>query len=604
MTRRGFAWFMAAVIVAVFLSANALTGVWLRGARLDLTADRLYTLSPGTRQVLARLNEPVDLSFFYSAEVGARYPVVAAYAARVRELLQAYAGRARGQIRLQEIDPVRFSESEDAANASGIAPVTAQAGAEPLYFGLAGANAADERAAIAAFSPAREPFLEYDVTRLIAQLEAPSQASIAVISTLPLTGPNGGLLFFNELARGARIDILPRDFTAIPETTSVLALLQPWALDEAQLYAVDQFIMRKGRALIAADPAAVTWDGAGVEPASDVSALLAAWGVSMPSGVLADGQNALAVRSSDAFGRVIEAPQPLYFKAPAAQMARDDLTTAALTRQINFAAPGSLNVTLVDGVTVTPLIHTSRQTMRISSASALARPTPREVAQSFRPSGRAETLALRLSGILPSAFGAAPPVGKANHVAKSARPAEIVVIADSDFLNDAFYVSDARAPFADNGAFVLNAIDLLAGDDALVSLRSRAPSARPLTMIDRMREEASTRLAATQTRLRKEIEDTEARLGELERRSGNGGYFPGALGAERSAAERAEAERFRARAVQLRGELRATERDFRRGLDVLQGWVMFINIWLAPLLIAAGGAFMLWRRQARAERRR
>lgn len=610
MTRRGFAWFMAGVLCAAFLAANALAGIALRGARLDLTADRLYTLSDGTRRVIAELNEPIDLTFYYSAEVAARYPTIGAYAARVREMLQSYAGRAGGKIRIHEVEPARFSEEEDAASAAGVVP--AETGGETLYFGLAGANAADEHAAIPAFSPAREAFLEYDITRLIAQLEAPTRSEVALISSLPATGGDHALLFFSELSRGTRVQILPRDFTAIPDSATVLAVIQPWPLNQAQLYTIDQFLLRKGRAFIAVDPAAVTWDEGlaspfgpppTVEPTSDLNGLLSAWGVSVSADVLADGANALSVRTADALGRAGEAPQPLYFKAPAAQMARDDLITAALSRQINFAAPGAIAVTGVSGVTATPLVSTSRQTMRFSAQAALARPSPQDVAREFRPSGHAETIALRLSGIGQSAFGAAPPlgVGATAHLAKSSRPAEIVIVADSDFLNDAFYVSEARAPFADNGAFALNAIDLLSGDDALVSLRSRAPSARPLVMIERMRGDAGARLSATQERLRKEIDDAETRLANMQR-AGNGA-FGGALGAERTDSERAEADRFRARVLDLRNELRASERDFRRGVETLQGWVIFVNVWLAPLLVVVAGVFVFWRRRSRAEGR-
>ncbi|MEJ0022360.1 MAG: GldG family protein [Alphaproteobacteria bacterium] len=610
MTRRGFAWFMAGVLVAAFLAANGLVGVVLRGARLDLTADRLYTLSDGTRRVLAELNEPIDLTFYYSAGVAARHPAIAAYASRVREMLQSYAGRGGGQIRLHEAEPARFSEEEDAASAAGIIP--AESGGETLYFGLAGVNAADEHASIAAFSPAREAYLEYDITRLIAQLQAPTRANVAIISSLPLSPDDRAPLFFSELSRSAQVQVLPRDFTTIPDSATVLALLQPWPLSQAQLYAVDQFLMRKGRAFVAVDPAAMTWDEGPaspfgpppvVEPKSDLNALLGAWGVSVSGDVIADGKNALGVRTADALGRPAEAPQPLFFKTPATQMARDDLITAGLSRQINFAAPGAVTITQTGGLTATPLVTTSRDTMLLPADAALARPSPQDVARAFHPSGKQETIAVRVSGIAPSAFGAAPPLGisATGHLTKSARAAEIVVVADADFLNDAFYVSEARAPFADNGAFVLNALDLLSGDDALVSLRSRAPSARPLEMIDRMRGEAGARTAATQERLRKEIEDTETRLANLQQT--RAGSFDGALGAERTAAERALADGFRARVLALRNELRASERDLRRSIEALQGWLIFVNVWLAPLLVIGAGAFVFWRRRARSEGR-
>ena len=611
MTPRYYAWFMAAIFFAAFLAANSLVGVLTRGVRLDLTEDRLYTLSPGTRRVLADLAEPVDVTFFYSATAAAKYPSISAYAGRVREMLQSYAGRSNGMLRVHEVEPVRFTESEDQASAAGIAPASPEQGGEPIYLGLSGANAVDERASIPALAPSREGFLEYDLTRLISQLEAPRSLNVAVISSLPLDpiaarDPQGGQpLFFRELARAANVSVLPGDFNGIPAQTSTLLVLQPWALSDVQLYAVDQFLLRNGRALIAVDPAAVGWDEGEaspfgpapvVAPSANLKRLFDRWGLSLSEDVVVDGQNALNVEAPDAFGRRAVTPQPLYFRAPAAQMSRDDLITAGLTRQINFAAPGALAWTPTDGIVVTPLISSSPATMRVPAAFAFARPSPQEVIRGFSPSGKAETLAVRISGVLTSAFGATAP---APHIAKSQRPAQIVVVSDVDFLNNGFYVGEGRAPFADNGAFALNAIDLLSGSDALVSLRSRTPSQRPLTVIEDMRAGAAARLAETQARLRAELTESETKLGELQNRASTGA-FVGDLGAERSAREREEIERFRNAAVKARADLRATERDYRRDIDRLQGWVMAINIWLAPLLVAGFGMYMAWRRTRRA----
>jgi ABC-type uncharacterized transport system involved in gliding motility auxiliary subunit len=318
--------------------------------------------------------------------------------------------------------------------------------------------------------------------------------------------------------------------------------------------------------------------------------------VSVSDEVVIDGRNALNVEAADGFGRRIVAPQPLYFKTPAAQMSRDDLITAGLTGQVNFAAPGALSWTPTDGVTIAPLISTSGGTMRMPAQAAMTRPGPQEVSRDFRPSGKQEVLALRLSGVLASAFGPAAPIGApASHVAKSVRPAQIVIVADSDFLNDGFYVGDNRTPFADNGALMLNAIDMLSGSDALVSLRSRSLSARPLSLLDDLRARASARLAAVQEKLRAQLNDGEAKLEALEKSAQKGG-FSGNLGAERTASEQAEIKRFRESVGRTRGDLRASERDYRREIDRVQGWAIFINVWLMPILVAGAGLFFSWRR--------
>lgn len=605
MTRRGFSLFMAAIAVVVFLSANMLSNVWLRGVRIDATADRVYSLSPGTRRVLSDLAEPVDLTFFYSATAAQRYPALRAYALRVREFLQSYAGRGSGKIRLHEIEPARFSESEDAASAAGIAPITPAQGAEPVYLGISGANAADARATIPRLDPAREAFLEYDITRLITELDNPRKLNVAIISSLPLdaaalTGEAQGLpLFFTELARGAEIEVLPRDFVGIPEQASLLLVLQPWPLSQQQLFAIDQFVMREGRAVFAVDPAAIGWDELGaaqvIAPQADLNTLFAAWGVTAAKDVVIDGANALNVETPDAFGRTVVAPQPLYFKTPAAQLARGDLITVGLRGAINFAAPGALSWRAVDGITVTPLVTSSTTSARMRAEAALARPSPQTVISAYRPSGKAETLALRLSGIAPSAFG-----GTSGGLSKSSVPVQVVVVSDIDFLNDGFYVGANNVPFADNAAFLLNAIDMTSGSDALVSLRSRSASARPMTAIQAMQASAAAKSAVTQDKLRKELAEVEGQLAARQARSGQTGPFRGALGEELSAGERDAIEGFRAKALELRAELRRTERDLRRDVDALEGRYTFLNVWLIPLLLAGAALFVAWRRTQRA----
>jgi ABC-type uncharacterized transport system involved in gliding motility auxiliary subunit len=311
--------------------------------------------------------------------------------------------------------------------------------------------------------------------------------------------------------------------------------------------------------------------------------------------VVIDGANALNVEAPDAFGRNVIAPQPLYFKTPAAQMARGDLITVGLRSAINFAAPGALTWRAVDGITVTPLVTSSQASARMPAEAALARPSPQTVIGAYRPSGRAETLALRLSGIAPSAFG-----GTSGGLRKSSLPVQIVIVSDADFLNDGFYVGANNVPFADNAAFLLNAIDMISGSDALVSLRSRSASARPMTTIQTMQAAAAAKLAVTQSKLRQELTDVETQLAAHQSRSDQSGPFRGALGEELSAGERAAIEGFRAKALALRAELRRTERDLRRDVDTLEGRYTFFNVWLFPLLLAVGALVVAWRRAIRA----
>lgn len=648
MSARRYAFLAALAMFVMFISANVIANSWFRSWRLDLTENQLYSLSRGTQQTLDDLSEPIELTLYYSRDAAAPLPALTAYAARVREMLQTFAARSHGRVRFVEIDVEAFSEQEDDAVEAGIEPVRPFEGADPIYFGLTGANAIDDQRTIPLFSPEREAFLEYEITRLIFELENPDRTNVALITSLPIDpaaaadpqGMPGQSVFATEMGRLLDVTKLDADFTEIPADTDVLAIIHPGALNERQLYAIDQFVLRRGRAFIALDPASLRGGQTSFDPfnpvepsptSSTLEPLLGRWGLTMTPSVVLDGENALPVQVQDPMtGAVSQAPQPLFFAVPAEQLDREDLMTAWLQRGIYFGLAGGLSWSERDGIEVVPLVRTSGETMRLPADQALARPSPYDIAAIWPPSGgRIETIALRMTGDVETAFPngrpTAPPIADGletpatpetpapapveeaappEHLARSATPAQIVLVADVDFLEDDFYVDpQSGGTAADNASFALNAIDVLGGSDALVSLRSRAPSLRRMELVDEMEADAERRIRDRQEELQLELRETEARLAELSERGRGSGFFSGNLGAELTPEENAEIEAFRERVVDVRAELRRVERDLRGDIDALQALIIFVNIWLAPLLIAAVGIFLFWRRQKRGRAR-
>ncbi|MBT9446156.1 MAG: GldG family protein [Hyphomonadaceae bacterium] len=621
MSARRFALIVFAALAVIFLAGNIVVSNWFSSARLDLTENQIYSISKGTRRTLADLNEPITLTFFYSRDAAAAYPQVRTYGARVRELLQTYSRRSNGKVRILEVDPVRFTEAEDQAVAAGIEPLNPEQGADPIYLGIMGANAVDEKVSIPQLAWDREPFLEYELTRLIAELQNADRKRVALITSLPwepevaAQEAGGGQPYIvGELARMADVEKLQPDFTGIDPDTDLLAIVHPWALSEQQLYVIDQFLMTKGRAFIALDPAAVMAAqapgpfGMPADPSTSMSSLpmfLQKWGVAMSAEAVIDRAHALPIQTMGPAGQPVVMPQPLFFEIPADQMNREDLVTASLTRGMNVGAPGALTWTPTPGIAVTPLARTSGETMRIPGEIALSRPAPDMLLQQYVPASRQETVALRLSGKLASAFGAARPATvvaapDAVHVAASTGEAAIILVSDVDFLDDNFYLEGrARQPLLDNAAFVLNAVDQLGGSDALVSLRSRAPSLRRMKVVEDIRNNAQARMVETQEQLQSELAETEQSLRTLEAKGQGSGFFSGNLGAELTGEERAQIEKFRAKALEVRKQLRAVERGYRTELDRLEGWLVLLNVWLAPLLVAAAGVYMMIRRQRR-----
>jgi ABC-2 type transport system permease protein len=630
MTGRRFALVAALSLFVMFVSANLIANTLFRGWRIDLTENQLYSLSPGSKQVLDDLTEPLELTLYYSPDSAADIPQVQTYASRVREMLHSFAARSKGKLRFTEVNVAPVSVEEDQANEAGIEPMRLYEGADPIYLGLSGANAIDDTRVIPSFSPDREAFLEYEITRVIYELENPDRTHVALITSLPIDpaqaanpmfGPGQQSTFSTEMGRMMQVQTLTPDFTEIPADADVLVLIHPPSLTDVQLFAVDQFILRKGRAFIALDPAALSaqrnqnpYDPmamiGGAATVSRLDPLLTRWGVRMSDDVVMDLDNALEVMARDETGNAVRTIQPLYFKTPATpdNLDREDLTTAYLNRGINFGLAGALAVSQREGLTATPLARTSGQTSRMPAAQALITPPPSEILRTWSPTaGRVETIALRLSGTLQSAFAEGPPpeappaADGSAPLTQSAAPAEIVIVADVDFLEDGFYIQQ-NGSIADNASFALNAIDILGGSDALVSLRARAPSLREMDLLKRMEADAQRMMERRQSELQTELQETEARLAQLQAGGRGSGFFTGDLGAELTADERAEIERAQTRVGEVRDQLRSIERDLRSNINQLEALVVFINVWLAPLLIAGAGLFLFWRRQRRSRR--
>lgn len=616
MKPRAFTALASLLAVVIFAGVVVASERLLAGVRFDFTEARLYTLSSSARQVVRRIAEPVRLDFVYSARAGAGYPAIRAHAERTRELLAEIAARSSDRVEIREIDPEPFSEEEDRVSAAGLTSATTDEG-DPLYLGVIGRNTVDDEIVIPFLSPDRDAMLEYDLVRLIAQLDDPDPPTAAIITTLPSMSGDGiaptDALVLREMARSFRIVQVEPDFYALPERADVLVMIHPPPLTDWQAWLVDQFILRKGRALIAADPAARSAQAMGRPViASGLGALERTLGLSIPSVAIADRTLALPVELDAGGGRRVVEGQPLFIAAPKSLMSADDPVTADLSRAVNFGAPGHVVASVSDSVRFTPLVTTSGDAAVIDAGVAVAGPDPRAALAAATPVDGRQVLAGRLSGELRTAFPDAAPeavlpddpvlaqlaqreIDRApDRISRSEVPAEVIVIADADLFEDGFYVDPGSAsPLADNAALILNALDNLGGDPALVALRSRAPASRPMERLDNLRAAARERLYEEQTRLEESLAATEAQLAELE------GDASGQT-LVRSEEQSAAIARLRGEAQDVRGRLRAIEREFRRDIDRIELWLRIATIWApAALVVLAGMAVFFWRRRGR-----
>ena len=611
-------------LAVLFLGVVMLSNLGLRGMRLDLTQNHLYTLSPGTRQVLAGLKEPVNLYFYFSREAAEKQsPLIMPYANRVREFLEEITARSGGKIRLQVIDPQPFSDDEDHAAEAGLQSLqTNEAGGEPLYFGLAGTNSTDGRSVIPSFQPDREEFLEYDVAKLIQELGTPKKPVIGLLSSIGLQGqfnPQTGQMgepwpIYTQLQQLFTVRNLNPDLDHIDKDVDVLMLVHPKQLAPKTLYAIDQFVMRGGRMLLMVDPDAGA-DLSGQNPSnpmaaamanhsSDLEPLLAAWGIDYdPTKVIGDLGLGLEVRTNASSGPVRHIG---ILGLRRANMNPKDVVTASL-EQINMSTVGSLSQRAGAKTTFEPLLTSSTSAEPLPAQRYNALIDPSTLRDGFKSTGTRYTLAARITGPVDSAYPNGPPPDQKPvagpplaHLAKSSTPANIVVIADTDFLMDYLWVQQRELfgqriaqAFANNGDLIANILDNLSGSSALISIRGRASFSRPFERVDALKRQADDRLRAKALELQSELQQTESKLTELQSKRND------QTSIMLSPEQEAELKRFTAEKTRVRKELRETQRGLDVDINRLGTELKVINIGIAPLAVAIAGFFILSMRRRR-----
>ncbi|MBC8339673.1 MAG: Gldg family protein [Rhodospirillales bacterium] len=602
--------------VVLFFAVNIFSNAAFQAARLDLTEDKLFTLSKGTRNVLGNIEEPITLKLFYSKPLGERSPQHATYFERIRELLARYQDISGGKVRLDIINPEPFSNTEDDAVAAGMQGIPLNNAGDLGYFGLAGSNSTDDVAAIPFFTPERETFLEYDLTKVVYTLADPDRKIVGVISSLPITG--GAMRPpFNNAPRWAILDQiseffdlrpLPKQLRQIPKDIDILLLVHPKGFDDFTMYAIDQFALAGGRVLAFVDANAevdVPPDGRMVSmPRSDFNTVLGGWGLKLADGKVAGDLGAARRVNVRAGGKLSVVDYVVWLGLDKKNFDAADAVTGDLSA-INMAGAGILEKTGTEGVTIQPLISTGEKSMAIDADKVIRQPDAVGLFRDFKPTGKPLMLAARVQGTIKTAFpGGAPkePSGpdkgaKAkgvpeSHLAQSAKPANLIVVADVDMLHERFW-ADVRqllgqrlfVPHANNADFVVNALDNLGGSDALIGLRGRAPSARPFTMVQDIRQTAERKFRTKERALQEKLEDARNQLSKLQRRGGAEGAVV------ISTDDKAAIDKIKGQMIAIRGELRDVQRALRKDLDRLETFLKFINIGLIPLLLAAGAIF-------------
>jgi ABC-type uncharacterized transport system involved in gliding motility auxiliary subunit len=597
------------IVAAVFLFfINIWSSLEIQTAQLDLTENKLYTLSDGTKEVVKTIDEPITFRLYYSPSFGEISPPHGNYFKRVRELLEHFVVISGGKINLKIINPVSFSVEEDEAVKFGIQGVPLDQSGELGYFGMAAVNSTDDRKTVPFFNPQREQFLEYDLTRLVFELAEPEKKKVGLITSL-LIESDPMLQYkpwpiMEQVTQFFDVKSIAPEAKVIDKDIDVLLLVHPKILEEDLMYAIDQFVMRGGRLLVFLDPQNETArmtprapPGAG---SSELKKLFDVWGIDYDEDKFV-GDRTRAIRvQAPVKGRDVIADYLSWGIYDKRALNAEDVVTGQLTA-ISLASAGTLDLKKGSSLKMIPMLQTSKISQRIDAELVRGEINPEAILKQFKSENKSFTIAARFSGKVKSAFPDGPPKPKKDakkkddekpvtlpaHLKESKADLNMIVMADSDLLTSRFWLQQQEffgkkisSPVSNNADFLVNSLENLGGSQALISLRSRGLSVRPFHTIQDLRNDAEDKYRKTEQELTAKLKDLQGKL------QGLGKISQGKGKVVLTSAQQKAFTQFRAEMLDVRKKLRGVQLSLRKDIEQLDTRLKVLNIWTMPLLIA------------------
>jgi ABC-type uncharacterized transport system involved in gliding motility auxiliary subunit len=619
-------------VAVILIAVNLLAG--FAKVRSDLTQNKVYTLSDGTKKILQKLDTEVEIRFYYSRENPAVPVPLRAYAQEVQDLLGEYQQYGHGKIKVVKLDPKPDSDAEDSANLDGIEGQNINL-TERIFLGIA-VRCLDQKVAIPFLSPDRQTLLEYDVSRAISSVANPKKAVIGVMSALPVTGQkaspmmmrqrqpqNQPWVFLNELKQSFDIRDVGLTVDKIDDDISVLLVVHPQGISEQAEFAIDQFLMRGGKMVALLDPysfveAQMAAQFGGGPTSSTFQKLLPAWGIQFSSDkVLADPIYATKIQRQESLQS-----DPTVLSLTAEAINQKDVLGASINDLlIPFA--GVFTGTPTAGLKEDVLIQSSTQAGLVSAMTTQMGGDA--VRKELKSTNTAYPIAIRLSGKFKTAFPQGKPQASKDPANPEASPSPsaspiatpasnalkegtaegvVILIGDSDFAYDAIAGRTAQAlaqtvfiPSNGNLNFIQSSVEQLAGDSNLIGIRSRATGNRPFERVNRMEAVAQDKYQGKIAELEDSLSQTRQKLTELQ--TGKQTDQKTILSTE----QQAEIKKFHENEANVNRELKQVRKDLRGEIDSLQNNLKWINIAGMPLLVTVAGLALAWiKRMKRAAR--
>ena len=600
------------VLMAILILLNVLLSY--ANIRWDATEDKIYSLSKGTRNILAGMTEPVQVKFFFSKSNRNLPSSHKLYTQRVKEFLSEYEHASQGMLSVTFFDPQPDSDEEEWAQKYGLRPLQLGMG-DKIYAGLVFV-ASDQEDTIPWLDPTREELLEYDLTRIVQRLQSVERKTIGILSTLPVFGASQQMamprqpagpppwLFITELKKTYEVREIPPTSTEIDPDVDLLILHHPKDLGEKLQYAVDQYVLSGGNAVIFVDPFCVSDPGQGRQamfqpPRSHLDKLFKAWGVSMDTTkTLADMDHPTRVRAGN--NRVENSPVWITLREEA--FSKGAVVTSELETML-FPMAGALGKSKDSPYEFESLVRSGKNAALVESFKASFGTSG--IRRDFTPADEQFTLVARVHGQFKTAFPAGPPKGEKEDAPAEAglkegkKAATLILVTDADLLADQFYVQRSQflgfnmsKMFNDNLNFLANACEILTGSDDLIDLRSRGTFERPFTAVLELERRAQERWLSKEKELVKRAEDTNKKLRNLQQQKDASQKL--ILSPE----QEKEIAKFREEKTRINRELKQVRKNLRADIEALGNLLAGVNILAMPLCVCiAGIGFALFRQR-------
>jgi ABC-2 type transport system permease protein len=623
--------------VIMFCAINIAQNIG-RTVRLDVTDQKLYTLSKGTLNILGKVQQPIKLKLFYTRTAAMKAPdqirFFNSYYYFVESLLQEYAKASKGKVELQVIDPRPYSDEEAEALRYGIKkfPISED---ENFFFGLVVQTQFGVTKSIPFFSPDRQNFVEYDISYLIDTAMARQKKRIGVLSSLPVMGdetsgymaqmmqmqgqqPKPAWSIIQQLRQQYEVSKIETTADEIKDV-DILMVIHPKKLSEKTLFAIDQFVLKGGRTMVFVDPYSVVDRPSRMEmqmaqtapsSSSDLNRLLAGWGVEMPEKMFA-GDRSLALEAS-----LTQDSRPtkiIGFLQLTRECMNPDSVISANLNQVRVLFAGVLKPTFQDPndavhhIQLTPLMQTTDRgnAWKGDQIEMMLQYAPSELNKQFSDGTKPVIMGYLLSGRFKSNFpnGIDVPVD-ANKPDEQGKPADanapkpttrhiaglkdasaegtVVVFSDVDFISDIIAYQKSffgSSVVGDNAAMVMNTVEDLTGSTDLIAMRSRGSFQRPFVVVDKIEQAAEKQTAEEEAAINAQIAGFQQELQKIvsSAKEGEDKLI------ETSILEKKKEIEGKIRDAQRK--LRNVKMEQRKSIEMLGDKLRDINTWLAPAAI-------------------